>query len=107
MKRILIFILVLFIPVVGYSQNRNESEDVKITINLSKISRGVGKAVKAVSDEIKEFKKDIDENMPQEKKDEYKRQFDEIKKNLKDCRTEIHRGFCQGLRGENYDPNKD
>lgn len=107
MKRILIFIIALMIPVIGYSQNKNDSEDVKITINVSKISRGLGKIVNGITSEVKEFKKDIDENLPQEKKDEYKRQFEELKNNLKDCRKEIHRGFRQGLRGENYDPNKD
>ncbi len=111
MKRFIIILFSLLISCISYSQNIEKNkdyknEDVKITINITKISQGLGKVVNAISNEAKEFKKDIDENLP-EFYDAKESLIKETKKGLKQCHDEFHRGFRQGLRGEKYDPNKD
>lgn len=112
-KFIVLFILSLF-PILGYSQStvkEDNKEDVVITINLSKVSRAVSTVAEAVKDEVDLYKKEIDENLSPERKEEIKQKKENIKsfikKSLKEIHDEAHRGFRQGLRGKRYDPNRD
>ena len=114
MKRIIVIFILSLIPIFGYSQTtqkRDSSEDVVVTINLSKAGRAVSTVVEAAKDEVDLYKKEIDENLPAERKAEIKQKKENaisfIKKSLKGIHDEAHRGFRQGLRGEDYDPNKD
>jgi hypothetical protein len=77
------------------------------------VSNVFGKALRVANivinemgEEMKEFKKDIEECCPEfhEVKDSL---IVQTKRGLEQCRREFHRGFRQGLRGESYDPTKD
>lgn len=114
MKYIYIFIITLFIPVIAYSQDNsskkteNVQETTVVVINdLGKAASFIGSITSFIRSEIKEYKKDIDECLPEETKEEYRQVGRIIKQGFKDCVKEAHRGFRQGLRGEEYDPNKD
>lgn len=111
MKQFIIIIFSLFISFVSYSQDinknkDNKNEDVIISLNITKISNGLGNLINAVTYEYNEFKKDINENLPEaaKAKESLKRN---TKEGLKKCHEELHRGFRQGLRGEKYNPNKE
>lgn len=108
----ILFILIIPFNLLGQDNKVNDKkEDVVISINISKISNTLGNIVGFFKSEVNEYKKDIDECLPEEKKNEMKKEYEEvkgiIKKGFKDCIKEAHRGFRQGLRGEDYDPNKD
>lgn len=116
MKKIIVLVLILISSCfIGFSQNSTTSskknEDVTVSINISKINRSIGSVVGFIKSEIKEYKKDIDECLPEETKQKYRDEYNKTKAVLKqgfsDCVKEAHRGFRQGLRGEKYNPNKD
>ena len=73
MKQINTILLLILIPFAGYSQNKtNKNEDVKITINISKISKTLGGVVKFIADDAKQFKDEAAEGFTEEEKAELK-----------------------------------
>ena len=73
---------------------------------VGKALRVANTVVSEIGSEIREFRKDIEECCPEfyEVRDSLKSQ---TRRELEQCRREMHRGFRQGLRGESYDPGKD
>ncbi len=107
MKRFITLVF-LFIPIFVFSQNKEKEnkkeEDVVISINVSKVNKTLGTVIGFFKSEIKQYKQEFDENLPQETKDNLKEAKKKIKKELKYTRKAIHAGWCQGLRGEDYTP---
>ena len=107
MKR-LITLVFLFIPIFAFSQSKEKEnekeEDVVISINVSKVNKTLGTVVGFFKSEIKQYKKEFDENLPQETKDKMTEAKKKSKKELKYARKAAHTGWCQGLRGEDYTP---
>lgn len=106
MKRFILILMLSLIPVFCYSQDKKETnkEDVTVVINVSKISNTLGKIVKFVTDEAKQFKDEAVENMPVEQKENLKKAKENIKYELKYTHDAIHAGWAQGWRGEDYTP---
>lgn len=106
MKRFILILMLSLIPVFCYSQDKKETnkEDVTVVINVSKISNTLGKIVKFVTDEAKQFKDEAVENMPAEQKENLKKAKENIKYELKYTHDAIHAGWAQGWRGEDYTP---
>ena len=107
MKKIILIIMMLFIPIFGFSQEKDKmTDDVTITINISKINRTVGNVIGFFKSEIKEYKKDIDECLPEEKKESYKNEYNKTKKVIKEGFKSwvdaAHTGFREGLQGKKY-----
>lgn len=101
MKRLIVIFILSLIPFIGFCQETNKdttkTEDVTITINISKINRTVGNVIGFFQEQKKEFKKDIDECMTEEDKKFYREKTQEIKGGLKNIVDEIHKGFREGL----------
>ena len=107
MKRIITIISILFLSCsLSFAQNRNsyEQKSSKITIDIGKISNGLGKAVKFVKSEVKQFKQEWDDAVTPEEKQLYDDTKKNVKEGLKYTREAIHQGWRQGLRGEPYTP---
>ena len=106
MKRFILILMLSLIPVFCYSQDKKEAnkEDVTVVINISKISNTLGKIVKFVANEAKQFKDEAVENMPDEQKENLKKAKENIKYELKYNHDAIHAGWAQGWRGEDYTP---
>ena len=104
MKRIIFIIFLAFISLNCFSQNtkKENEKDVVVSINVSKISKGLGKIIKITLDEIHLYRDEIKENLiepNQEKIDSIKVT---AKAQIKDIHKKVHEGFAAGLRGETY-----
>jgi len=95
-------------PVYGYSQD-------SIKTDLKSIEEGVDAAflkatataasvVKFVVDEVKHFKDEAVENMPEETKQNIREAKENLKYELKYMHDAIHAGWAAGWRGEPYTP---
>ena len=108
MKKIIILILCLIIPICGYSQNTNQNnskkEDVTVTFNVSKVSRTLGEIVKFIKDEAKQFMDEAVNNIPEKDKEKYKEAAENVKYEIKYVHDAIHAGWAAGWRGEDYKP---
>lgn len=108
MKHFITFIIIsLFLSWgVSYSQTRStyEYENSKITIDVGKFSRSLGKAVRFVKSEAKQFKQEWDESLTPEEKELREETKKSVKEGLQYTREAIHQGWRQGLRGEPYTP---
>lgn len=109
MKKFIVLLLLFFIPICSYCQNKKESskEDVVITINISKLGRAAESIISSVKDEVELTKTEIEENLPEERKEKIRNIPKKGKELLKGIHDEFHRGLRQGLRGEKYNPNKE
>lgn len=97
--------MLIFIPTIMFSQTRSRTdEDAVITINISKISRTIGKAVKFVQDEYKQYKQETEETLQPETKAVIDSLKSQLKYELQYTRDAMHQGYKQGLRGEDYTP---
>ena len=97
--------MLIFIPTIMFSQNRSRTdEDAVITINISKISRTIGKAVKFVQDEYNQYKQETEENLQPETKAVIDSLKSQLKYELQYTRDAMHQGYRQGLMGEDYTP---
>jgi len=119
MKKLIIIICLLIGTITCYSQNtsQNYSNDPEVQELCQGVVKVVDKVitngknvVKEVVSEAKEYKKDIDECMPQETKDWYKNNYNSIvkanKEGYKHFKKSCHDAFRAGLRGEKYKINK-
>lgn len=100
MKRILfVFILSCFYMVPGFCQDKNKenNNDVIISINVSKISNELNNVLV----EVIEFKDEVIENVPPEVKEnfeEFKQSFKDFKLSLKKELKSAKEGFLRGIR---------
>lgn len=106
MKKFLIVFILVMIPMFGYSQTREtrDTGDVKITVNVSKISRTVGNIFGFVREEAKQFKDEAAAGISEETKEDIKEIKEGVKYELKYIHDAIHAGWSQGWRGEKYTP---
>lgn len=112
MKKFIIIIVFLFVSFSLFAQSSKKdsttTQDAVITINISKINRGIGKVVGFISNEIGQFKRETEENLTPEEKENIRKAKKEVKENityeLRYIRDAIHQGYVTGLRGEEYTP---
>jgi len=106
MKKFAIILIMLLIPVFGYSQDKKDEkkEDVTVVINLSKIGKAVGDVAKFIKNEAKQFKEEAEAGITEEQKEQYKEAKKNVKKELKYWHDAIHAGWAQGWKGEDYTP---
>ena len=107
MKHFITFIFIALFLSYGTSfaqSNNRDSESATITIDVGKISSKLGKAVKFVKSEVKQFKQEWDESFTPEERQKFEENKKGIKEGLEYTREAIHQGWCQGLRGEPYTP---
>ena len=108
MKRFFLFLILAIIPMISYSQDSTKT-DLKtiedgVDATLVKATEAAAKAVVFVASEIKQFKDEAVENMPQETKDNIKEAKENLKYELKYMHDAIHAGWAAGWRGESYNP---
>ena len=107
MKHFITFIFVVLFLSYGTSfaqSNNRDSESATITIDIGKISNKLGKAVKFVKSEVKQFKQEYQESLTPEEKQLREDTKKNVKEGLEYTREAIHQGWRQGLRGEPYTP---
>lgn len=104
MKRIIFIIFLAFISLNCFSQTKQKpnEKDVIISINVSKISKGLGKIVKVTLDEIHLYRDEIKENLIEPNQDKIDSIKVTAKEQIKDIHQKVHEGFVKGLRGETY-----
>lgn len=108
MKR-LIFIFMVLLPMISYGQNIDSTAiaeiEKSVESTLVKATEATAKAVIFIASEVKQFKDEAKENMPQETKDNIKEAKEKVKKDLKNIHDAIHEGWAAGWRGEKYVPH--
>lgn len=108
MNKTLLFFLFVLIPVCGYSQDSIKT-DLKsiedgVDVALQKATAAAASVVKFVVDEVKQFKDEAVENMPEETKQNIREAKENLKYELKYMHDAIHAGWAAGWRGEPYTP---